>query len=99
MQPGLADNAGRAMDAYGGGQIDPVRHGPDCRAETGTWQREMHGMEYEITCDCGWSFRGPEDEVVAATIAHGKSVHQIDLTREQARDAARPIEPSPDGGD
>jgi hypothetical protein len=52
-------------------------------------------MELEITCDCGWSFRGPEDEVVMATIAHGQSVHQIELTPEQARAAARPVEPAP----
>jgi hypothetical protein len=48
-------------------------------------------MELEITCDCGWSFRGAEDDVVEATIAHGRSVHQIELTREQARAAARPV--------
>ena len=50
-------------------------------------------MELEITCDCGWSVRGPEDEVVAATIAHGQSVHQIELSREQARAGARPVDP------
>jgi hypothetical protein len=53
-------------------------------------------MELEITCDCGWSFRGSEDEVVTATIAHGQSVHQIELTREQARAAARPVETAAD---
>ena len=50
-------------------------------------------MEFEIICDCGWAFRGAEDDVVAATIDHGRSVHQIELTREQARDAARPVAP------
>jgi len=53
-------------------------------------------MELEITCDCGWSFRGSEDEVVDAAIAHGESVHQIVLDREQARSAARPIDPAVD---
>ena len=48
-------------------------------------------MEYEVTCDCGWSFGGPEDEVVQATIDHGRSVHEIELTREQAREGARPV--------
>jgi predicted small metal-binding protein len=51
-------------------------------------------MDFEVSCDCGWSYRGTEDEVVAATINHGQSVHQIELTRDQARDAARPIEPT-----
>jgi hypothetical protein len=53
-------------------------------------------MELEITCDCGWSFRGSEDEVVEATISHGQSVHQIELSREQARLAARPVDASAD---
>lgn len=51
-------------------------------------------MEFEITCDCGWTLRGTEDEVVDATIAHGQSVHQIELSREQARSAARPVDTS-----
>jgi hypothetical protein len=63
-------------------------------------QAELRGanaMELEITCDCGWSFRGSEDEVVDATISHGQSVHQIVLDREQARSAARPVEAAADG--
>jgi hypothetical protein len=59
--------------------------------------RGEHAMEFEITCDCGWSFRGLEAEVVAATISHGQAVHQIELSREQARAAARPIDSSADG--
>jgi predicted small metal-binding protein len=56
-------------------------------------------MDFEVSCDCGWSYRGTEDEVVAATIAHGRSVHQIELTHEQGREAARPVEKSDgDGG-
>lgn len=58
--------------------------------------RGAQAMEFEITCDCGWSFRGSEAEVVAATISHGQAVHQIELTRDQARAAARPIESSTD---
>ena len=54
-------------------------------------------MELEITCDCGWSFRGSEDEVVDATISHGQSVHQIVLDREQARSAARPVDAAAEG--
>jgi predicted small metal-binding protein len=63
---------------------------------TSTTVERCTTMEFENTCDCGWSFRGPEDEVVTATIAHGRSVHQIELTREQARAAARPVEPDAD---
>jgi predicted small metal-binding protein len=56
-------------------------------------------MEFEITCDCGWASRGSEDEVVEATIAHGQAIHQIELSREQARSAARPVEATGDGAD
>jgi predicted small metal-binding protein len=49
-------------------------------------------MDFEVTCDCGWSFRGPEEAVVEATIAHGKSVHDVELSQEQAREAARPVD-------
>jgi predicted small metal-binding protein len=55
-------------------------------------------MDFEVACDCGWSFRGAEDEVVAATIAHGQSVHEIELSPEQAREAARPVETTGDAG-
>jgi predicted small metal-binding protein len=55
-------------------------------------------MDFEVSCDCGWSYRGTEDEVVAATIAHGQSVHQIELTHDQAREGARPVEPTVEGG-
>jgi predicted small metal-binding protein len=54
-------------------------------------------MEFEVTCDCGWSIRGSEESVVKATIDHGRSVHQIELTQEQARDTARPIDATGDG--
>lgn len=49
-------------------------------------------MDLEVTCDCGWSFRGPENAVVEATIAHAKDVHDIELSREQAREGARPVD-------
>jgi predicted small metal-binding protein len=54
-------------------------------------------MDFEVTCDCGWSFRGSEDDVVKATIDHGRSVHQIELTSEQAREAARPVDAAGEG--
>lgn len=58
--------------------------------------RGAQAMEFEITCDCGWSYRGLEDEVLEATISHGQAVHQIELSHEQARAAARPVAASAD---
>jgi len=47
-------------------------------------------VELEVSCDCGWSYRGPEPDVVRATIDHGRQAHDLELTPEQARAAARP---------
>ncbi len=47
-------------------------------------------MTKSVTCDCGWSFTGPEDDLVAAVIQHGKEVHGLEVTREQALAQATP---------
>jgi predicted small metal-binding protein len=43
-----------------------------------------------VECDCGWTFRGPEEELVAATMRHAREVHRLELTREQVLAAAKP---------
>ena len=44
-----------------------------------------------IECPCGTVLRGKGlDEVVAEAMAHARSVHDMDLTEEQARAMARP---------
>jgi len=32
---------------------------------------------------CGWEITGTEDEVVEATIDHGKRIHNMDATRDE----------------
>jgi predicted small metal-binding protein len=42
-------------------------------------------------CACGWTIEGGLDEVVEATIDHGRRIHNMEATREQvvaALDAA-----------
>jgi predicted small metal-binding protein len=34
-------------------------------------------------CACGWEVTGPEDEVVDATIEHGRRVHNMTATHEE----------------
>ena len=34
-------------------------------------------------CACGWEVSGSEDEVVDATIDHGRRIHNMEATREQ----------------
>lgn len=46
---------------------------------------------HTIECPCGTVLRGDdEDTVVADAQRHAKSVHDMDLTDEQARAMARP---------
>lgn len=48
-------------------------------------------MQLVIECDCGWSFRGAEREVIAAGQEHGRDAHDLTLSPEQVLAAARPV--------
>ena len=39
--------------------------------------------EYTNRCACGWEATGPLDDVVDATIDHGRRIHNMEATREQ----------------
>ena len=39
--------------------------------------------EYSNRCACGWEVTGPLDDVVDATIDHGRRIHNMEATREQ----------------
>lgn len=49
-------------------------------------------MQLEITCACGWSTTGDEDTVVDATQDHGRKLHNMEVTREEALAMASPSE-------
>jgi hypothetical protein len=49
-------------------------------------------LDKYVECGCGWSCRGTEDHVIAECTAHGRDIHQMDLSREQVLAAAKPIE-------
>jgi predicted small metal-binding protein len=49
------------------------------------------GVAKEIVCDCGWTVRGTEDELVAAAQQHGREVHDLTPTREQVLARAKPV--------
>jgi predicted small metal-binding protein len=43
-------------------------------------------MEQEtitVRCVCGWETSGPEEDVVVATIEHGRRLHNMIATREE----------------
>jgi predicted small metal-binding protein len=53
--------------------------------------------QYTNRCACGWEITGSEDEVVDATIDHGRRIHNMTATRDEVL-AALHAEPAADGG-
>lgn len=47
-------------------------------------------MTWTITCACGWTVDGEEDDVVRAAQDHGRRLHNMDVTPEQAMAMASP---------
>ena len=39
--------------------------------------------QYTNRCACGWEVTGPMDDVVDATIDHGRRIHNMEATREE----------------
>lgn len=56
-------------------------------------------MIKQIVCDCGWTARGSEDELVAAAQARGREAHDMVPTREQVLAVATPVRENDDGED
>lgn len=50
----------------------------------------MSGSDIVVSCACGFTARGPEDEVVAAAREHGREVHNMEASREDVLATARP---------
>jgi predicted small metal-binding protein len=51
---------------------------------------ESATMIKQIVCDCGWTARGTEDELVEAAQVHGREAHDMVPTREQVLAVATP---------
>lgn len=45
----------------------------------------------QLTCACGWEARGEEDELVVAAQEHGRRMHNMDISREEALAMAAPV--------
>ena len=41
-------------------------------------------MSWKLTCACGWETAGSEDVVVAATQEHGRQLHNMEVSRQEA---------------
>ena len=55
--------------------------GSTCRNRSNSWGDHM---TWKLTCACGWESTGSEDEVVEAAQEHGRNLHNMDVSREQA---------------
>ena len=45
---------------------------------------------YEVQCECGWSAKGSQDDLVGQVQQHGRQVHSMEVTREQALAQIKP---------
>jgi len=43
----------------------------------------MDDQPMTVRCACGWETTGPEEDVVAATIEHGRRMHNMTPTRQE----------------
>jgi len=48
-------------------------------------------LEWSVECECGWTCRGSEAEVVAACSEHARREHNMELTAELVLAVAKPI--------
>ncbi|MFP5331590.1 MAG: DUF1059 domain-containing protein [Acidimicrobiia bacterium] len=48
-------------------------------------------MQWRLTCACGWETVGSEDDVVQAALDHGRKLHNMEVTREEALAMAVPV--------
>jgi predicted small metal-binding protein len=54
----------------------------------------------EIVCDCGWSARGTDEELIEACQRHGREAHDLVPTSEQVLAVATPVpDDEPSRGD
>ena len=48
-------------------------------------------MLMEVTCLCGWTCRGAEDDVIAQVQAHGLEAHGVTTSADEVRAIWRPV--------
>ena len=47
--------------------------------------------QISISCDCGFTVEGDTDTVVTETQAHGRDVHNMDMSRDQIVEMSQPV--------
>ena len=54
-------------------------------------EKRASGVILVVRCDCGFEARGTEDKLVPVVQRHGRDVHNMKVTREQALAMAHPL--------
>ena len=49
-------------------------------------------MQKQVSCECGWSASGTEDELVPMVQQHAREVHNMEVSREQVLPQLKPVE-------
>lgn len=49
-------------------------------------------MQKQVTCECGFSAQGTEEELIPIVQRHGREVHNMDVTREQVLAQLKPVD-------
>jgi predicted small metal-binding protein len=52
---------------------------------------ESKPVELVVRCECGFEARGQEADLVPVVIKHGRDVHNMEGTREQVLERAKPV--------
>jgi predicted small metal-binding protein len=59
----------------------------------------MRAMLMEVTCRCGWTIRGSEDDVITGLQDHARSEHGRELSADEVRAVWRVVDdPATSGG-
>ena len=61
------------------------------RAQGPRRRSTVASMLMEVTCRCGWTCRGTEDDVIAQVQAHGVEAHGVTTTPDEVRAIWRPV--------
>jgi predicted small metal-binding protein len=67
--------------------VDVVQIGAPLRDPSSVFALEespVGPLRKQVTCECRWTAKGTEDELVPQIQKHGREVHGIEVTREQA---------------
>ena len=57
------------------------------------------GEQLRTSCVCGWESVGPADEVIAATLDHGRRIHNMEGTPDEVRARAEIVDTEEHAGE